>query len=75
MNSAMDYLLPGLALLVVCSVIAGSFWVGYQAARRLVEHPAALVFLTLLFGAIFTAIIAAGLVAGCVAIAGSPSFR
>jgi hypothetical protein len=71
----MDYFIPLGALLAVCSVIGGSFWGGYQVSRRLVEHPVALVFLTLLFGMIFTAIVATGLVAGCVAIAGSPTFR
>jgi hypothetical protein len=75
MNSSMNYLLPALALLVVCSVIGGCFWGGHHAARRLVEDPVAIVFLTLLFGAIFTAIVASGLVAGCMMIAGSPSFR
>lgn len=70
MDSASNFLIPGLAILVACSIIGGSFWGGYHAARRLVQHPVALVFLTLLFGTIFTAIVATGLVAGCVAIAG-----
>ena len=75
MNSTTENLLPALALLIGCSVIGGSFWGGYQAARRMVEHPGAVLILTLLFGTIIAAIVATGLVAGCIAIAGSPSFR
>ena len=75
MGSAMDYFISLGALLAVCSVIGGSFWGGYQVARRLVEHPVALVFLTLLIGTIFAAIVATGLAAGCYVFAGPGTFR
>jgi hypothetical protein len=71
MNSSfgINNLVPLIGILVVCAIIGGSFWGGYQAARRMVEHPAALILLTLLFGFIITAIVAGGLVAGCMALA------
>jgi hypothetical protein len=72
MNSSfgIDKTVPIIALLVVCALIGGSFWGAFQIARRMVENPAALILLTLLFGAIITVVVAGGLVAGCYFIMG-----
>jgi hypothetical protein len=65
MDSNLRLFLPAIAILIVCSVIGGSYWGGYQAARRLTEQPWAVIGLTLLLGTIIAAIVAVGLVAGC----------
>ena len=74
MNSFPTYI--GLVgIFVACVLLGGSFWSGFYVARRCVEHPLALIFLTLLFGSLIAAVTASGLVAGCFALAGTPMFR
>jgi hypothetical protein len=60
-----------LFLMVVGGVLSASFWAAYLVARRVVEHPAAVFFLTLLIGAVFLAIVITGVYAGCSAIFGN----
>ena len=74
MSTTDGYFLSGLVILVAGVLIWGSFWGGYQAARRLVEHPLAIVALSLLFGVVIGAIVTAGLVGGCMAILGRANF-
>ena len=52
-------------LLVVGGVLGGSFWAGYLVARRIVEHPAAVFFVTLLTGLLFVAIVITGIYGAC----------
>jgi hypothetical protein len=60
-----------LLFLIVGGVLGASFWAAYLVACRVVEHPAAVFFLTLLIGVVFLAIVITGVYAGCSAIFGN----
>lgn len=67
-----DKVIMGALVFAVCVLIGGSFWGGFHIARRLVENPIGLTFLTLLFGSIILVVVAGGIVAGCAALAVGP---
>lgn len=64
-----DNVIIVIIVLVASVLLGGSFWGGFHVARKMVENPVALIFLTLLFGSIITVVVVAGLVAGCYALA------
>jgi hypothetical protein len=70
-----DKMVIGIIVFAVCVLVGGSFWGGFHVARRMVENPVALIFLTLLFGSIITVVVTSGLVAGCMALAVTPMLR
>ncbi len=62
-------------LLLAAALLIGAFWGADLISRRLVKHPAARFFLTAGLGLVFLAILIGGLVAGCVALLGSPNYH
>ena len=75
MSPALGILTSLVVLAIGLGIIALALWGGIVLARKLVADPLGSVLLGILFGLIFLVAGITALVAGCIALAGSPSFR